>query len=106
VSALSEQALVALRRAAATRPDIARLVLVERRVEPRSEEPFTDLRLVVVLDDPPTEPPGFEPLRELVRQLASPLRERGGYAISVPSALGMESATSGGVVVYERDVAP
>ena len=101
---LPEDVLAAVRRAAASRPEIARVVLVERHVEPRSEEPFDEHSFVLVLDELPTEPPGIERTRELsapfLRAVAGAVENVG---VTLPSPAGLAAAMRGGVVVYERD---
>jgi hypothetical protein len=99
-----DDVLAAVRRAAASRPEIARVVLVERHVEPRSDEPFDEHSFVLVLDELPSEPAGFERTRELtaplLRAVAGAVENVG---VTLPSPAGLRAATSGGVGVYERD---
>ena len=99
---LPPESLEALRRAAARRADVSRLVLVERRVQPRSEDPFVDRTLVVLLDELPSEPRAFEQMQGLASLFAPALRGSQ-CAIRVPSPAGLESATRDAVVVYDRN---
>ena len=104
MSALPPEALAALRRAAAARRDIARLVYAERYVEPRSEPPFSDRTIVIVLDDLPSEPqPAL--VRELVHLLSPALPRGFRTSWALPSPVGLAPATRDGVVVFERDAA-
>ena len=102
---LPPETLDALRRAAAARGEIVRLVLVERRAEPASEPPFCDLQLVVVLEEPPTEPPPRPFVSEVVAALRAVLPREGRFSFVIPSPVGIEGASRGGAVVYERGAA-
>jgi hypothetical protein len=99
---VSPETIEAVARVAAEHEEIARVVLLERRVEPRSEPAFTDTEIVVVLVDPPNDPPP----REFAAGLFGPIREVLGdvesLRFTIPSARGVEASTRGGTVVYER----
>lgn len=100
---LAPEVVEALRRAAATRPDIARVELVEQHVEPRSEPAFTDRRLVVVLEQPPTESPGLPVMRALVELLGPALHGDVPCSITVPAAHAVECMPGERTTLYERE---
>jgi hypothetical protein len=99
---LSPATVAALRAAAASRADIARLLYAEREVAPGSGLPFTTRQVVVVLDDPPTERSGREVVDALLGLLGPALRDPSnvGVSVTIPSASGL--ACLGGDVLYDR----
>ncbi|HVS86263.1 MAG TPA: hypothetical protein VHD91_11580 [Gaiellaceae bacterium] len=99
------ESLAALREAAATRADIARVVLVEQEIAPRSEAPFVDVQVVVVLDELPSGPPGHELLGGLASLFRPALAPLGAFRVAVPSPAGLAPITRDGTVVYERAAA-
>jgi hypothetical protein len=100
---LPSESLEALRAAAATREDIARVVLVDRDLAVRGERPPVDTQIVVVLDELPTEPPGHGQIGSLAALFRPALAPLGTFSVAVPSPAGLEPATRDGAVLYERE---